>query len=106
MEKYGIKREDIWITTKIAVWSMAYENAKESMQQSLNLLGLDYLDLVLIHWPTSIVSEPGEVGRLETWKAMEEFKSDGKVKSIGVSNFLVKHLESMLPKMKVKPSVN
>jgi len=72
----------------------------------LDLLGLEYLDLVLIHWPTSLAGEAGEAGRLDTWKALEEFKAAGKVKSIGVSNFLPRHLESMLTKIKEKPVIN
>jgi 2,5-diketo-D-gluconate reductase A len=67
---------------------------------------LDYLDLVLIHWPTSILGEAGEPGRLATWKGLEEMQKKGLAKSIGVSNFLKKHLESMLPQMEVKPVVN
>jgi len=85
---------------------MDYENAKESINDSLAFLKVDYLDLVLVHWPTSLCGEPGESGRLETWRALEEYKESGKVKSIGVSNFLVRHLESMIPKVKYAPVVN
>ena len=85
---------------------MSYDMAKVSMQQSLELMGLEYLDLVLIHWPTSILEQPGPENRLNVWKAMEEFKEQGLVKSIGVSNFLVKHLEPFLAKIKHKPVVN
>lgn len=104
--KYGLKREDIWLTTKIAVWQMSYEGAKESMNNSLEAFDLEYIDLVLIHWPTSIAGEAGETGRLETWKALEEFKTEGKVKSIGVSNFYLRHIESFYEKVKEKPVVN
>lgn len=85
---------------------MNYECAKESIDESLQLLGLNYLDLVLIHWPTSILEVAGDAGRLDTWKGVEEAKAAGKVKSIGVSNFLVKHLKPMLEKVTDKPVVN
>lgn len=93
LEKYGLKREDIWITTKIPPWKMDHENAKESILQSIKALDCGYLDLALIHWPTSIIGEPGEIGRDLTWKGLVEMKQAGFVKSIGVSNFLSRHLE-------------
>ena len=74
LEKHGLKREDIWITSKIAAWRMDYENAKDSIETSVKLIDCGYLDLSLIHWPTSICGEAGEIGRLETWKGMVEMK--------------------------------
>lgn len=106
LNNHNLSREDIWITSKIPPWRMGYEEAKESIQSSIDLLEIKYIDLILIHWPTSIIGEPGEKARLETWKAIEECKEKGLVKSVGVSNFLVKHLEPMLSKIKEKPVVN
>ncbi|CDW85098.1 aldo keto reductase family protein [Stylonychia lemnae] len=106
-EKYGLKREDIWITSKIAAWRMDYENAKDSIETSVKLIDCGYLDLSLIHWPTSICGEAGEIGRLETWKGMVEMKQKGLVKSLGISNFLTRHIEQMLSQVgDEKPVIN
>ena len=105
-EKYGIKREELWITTKIPPHKMDYENAKISIDDSLQALDCGYLDLILIHWPTSILAEPGDVNRAETYRAMEEVLVTGLVKSIGVSNFVSHHLISLLKTAKIIPAVN
>lgn len=78
---------------------MDYDSAKETIKNSVAALthqAEGYLDLVLIHWPTSIIAEPGLENRLATWKALEEMKSDGWVKTIGVSNFTARHLKEFL----------
>ena len=84
-----MKREDLWVTTKIPPYLMDYESGKESIKGSVDALSLGsgYIDLALIHWPTSIIGEPGLENRLATWKALEECKAEGLVRSIGVSNF-------------------
>ena len=84
---------------------MDYENAKECVNESISNLRCGYLDLILIHWPTTIIGEPGLANRLETWKAFEELKSEGLVKSIGVSNFTLKHLQEFADN-KIIPAVN
>ncbi|QGS52000.1 aldo/keto reductase [Spiroplasma tabanidicola] len=93
-----VKREDIFITSKIWNSSHAYEDTKKEIDVILNELGIEYIDLLLIHWPTP--------KRLECWKALEEAVIEGKVKSIGVSNFLVEHLEELLKVAKIKPVIN
>jgi diketogulonate reductase-like aldo/keto reductase len=106
-EKYGVKREDLWITSKIPPYLMDYENGKESIRGSVDALSLGsgYLDLVLIHWPTSIIGEPGLLNRIDTWKALTEMKEEGLVKSIGVSNFYARHLKEFKDKG-ITPTVN
>ena len=109
-DKHEVKRDELWITSKVPPYAMDYEAAKECIQNSVRALNQDveeggYLDLVLIHWPTSIISEPGEANRLATWKALEEMKAAGFVRSIGVSNFTPKHLKPFL-QLAEKPVVN
>jgi len=106
LAKYGVTREEIWITSKIPPWMMDYETAKEAVKQSVGDLDCGYLDLCLIHWPTSILGEAGEIGRHETWRGLEEMKEAGLVKSIGVSNFTARHIEQIMSKAKEKPVVN
>lgn len=111
LKKYGLQREDIFITSKIPPYKMDYEAAIECVKDSVKLLnqqeedGDAYLDLYLIHWPTTIINEPGEANRLATWKALEEMKAAGFVRSIGVSNFTSKHLKHFLEKG-IVPAVN
>jgi diketogulonate reductase-like aldo/keto reductase len=101
----GVQRDQIWITSKVPPYRMDYENAKECIKESIANLRCGYLDLALIHWPTSIIGEPGLANRLETWKAFEEMKKEELVKSIGVSNFTEKHLQEFADN-KIIPSVN
>jgi diketogulonate reductase-like aldo/keto reductase len=95
MAKHGVTRVELWITSKVPHYAMDYETAKECIRNSVTALTGDengYLDLALIHWPTSILAEPGLENRLAVWRAFEEVKTEGRVKSIGVSNFTVRHL--------------
>lgn len=95
----GLPREEILVTTKLWAHDLGYERAKSAYQNSLERLGLDYVDLYLIHWPA-------HKERLEAWKAMEEMYRDGKVRNIGVSNFTVKHLEELAENSRIVPAVN
>ncbi|MGG0410230.1 aldo/keto reductase [Peribacillus simplex] len=95
----GVPREELFITSKVWNTEQGYETTLQAFDESLNRLGLEYLDLYLIHWP-------GKDKYLETWKALEKLYKDGKVKSIGVSNFHVHHLENLLANSEVKPVVN
>ncbi|AMM95386.1 glyoxal reductase [Peribacillus simplex] len=95
----GVPREKLFITSKVWNTEQGYETTLKAFDDSLNRLGLEYLDLYLIHWP-------GKDKYLETWKALEKLYKDGKVKSIGVSNFHVHHLENLLANSEVKPVVN
>lgn len=104
----GIPREELFITTKAWNSHRGYEKTMEAFDQSLGLLGLDYIDLYLIHWPanTSQFPENWNELNLSSWKAMEDLYADNKIKSIGVSNFMVKHLEALLPIVAIPPMVN
>eukprot|EP01095_Lingulamoeba_sp_RSL-Kostka_P005834 TRINITY_DN1775_c0_g1_i1.p1 TRINITY_DN1775_c0_g1~~TRINITY_DN1775_c0_g1_i1.p1 ORF type:complete len:318 (+),score=92.31 TRINITY_DN1775_c0_g1_i1:85-1038(+) len=93
-----IKRSDLFITSKLWLNSMSYKGCKKSFNKQLKSLKLDYLDLYLLHFPGCSSSnnvKKNRTARLNAWKALEEFYEEGKVKSIGVSNFLVNHLEEM-----------
>lgn len=107
IEESEIGREDLFLASKVWKTEMGYENTKKAFQESLERLKTDYLDLYLIHWP---LPEPGyadwEQLIAETWKAMEELYEEGKVKAIGLSNFLPHHIESLLKTAKVKPMVD
>lgn len=95
----GIAREDIFLTSKVWNNEQGYQSTLDAFEASLEKLQTNYLDLYLIHWPKGERS-------VETWKAMEELYEKGKIKAIGVSNFLVHHLEDFLPHCKVIPAVN
>ncbi|MED4694480.1 aldo/keto reductase [Peribacillus frigoritolerans] len=95
----GVPREELFITSKVWNTEQGYDTTLKAFEDSLNRLGLEYLDLYLIHWP-------GKDKYLETWSALEKLYKDGKVKSIGVSNFHIHHLENLLANSEVKPVVN
>lgn len=95
----GIDRSDIFVTTKLWNEDQGYDKALKAFDLSLEKLGLDYVDLYLVHWPVK-----GKF--VDTWRAMEAIYASGKVKAIGVSNFLQHHLEALLPTVNVKPMVN
>lgn len=95
----GIPREKLFITSKVWNSDQGYESTLEAYETSLKKLGLEYLDLYLVHWPVK--------GKYkETWKAMEKLYKDGRVRAIGVSNFHVHHLEDVLADAEIKPMVN
>lgn len=95
----GIAREEMFITTKIWNTDQGYESTFKAVDKSLDNLQIDYLDLYLIHWPTGQKT-------IETWNAMEELYAKGKIRAIGVSNFLIQHLEPLLANVSIKPMVN
>ena len=97
----GLPRDELFITTKLNNDSHGYDTAQRAMDESLKKLGLEYVDLFLIHWP-----RPRENRYVETWKAFEKIASDGKARSIGVSNFTVAHLERLAAETGTVPAVN
>ncbi|MCM2997855.1 glyoxal reductase [Paenibacillus rhizosphaerae] len=95
----GLKREDLFVTSKVWNADLGYESTIAAYETSLKKLGLDYLDLYLIHWPVA--------GKYkEAWRAMERLYKDGRVKSIGVSNFQVHHLEDLMKDAEIVPVIN
>ncbi|HRX11505.1 MAG TPA: aldo/keto reductase [Draconibacterium sp.] len=95
----GVPREEIFITSKVWNTDQGYKTTLAAFEESLEKLQTGYLDLYLVHWPKGKRS-------VETWKALEELYKKGSVKAIGVSNFLVHHLEAFLPECKIIPAVN
>lgn len=103
----GIKREELFITSKAWKTEMGYENVKKAFEKTLETLETDYLDMYLIHWP---LPEEGykDWKRLdiETWRGMEEIYRSGRVRAIGVSNFLPHHIENLLQNCEIRPAVD
>jgi len=97
----GIPRDEIFVTTKIWNDDHGYDETLAAFDASMARLGLDVLDLLLIHWPC-----PGQDRYVETWRALERLQSNGRVRSIGVSNFHVHHLHRLLAETSVVPSIN
>jgi diketogulonate reductase-like aldo/keto reductase len=95
----GVARAEVFVTTKLWNDDQGYDSALRAFDASLSRLNLDYIDLYLIHWP---------VGRkrLDSWRALERIKAEGRARAIGVSNFLVPHLEELLAVAKEPPAVN
>lgn len=110
IREFGIPRNEIYLTTKVAAEIKSYKKAKKSIDDSLKRLGLDYIDLILVHSPQPWVLFRGRRKFYKenkmVWKALEEAYKEGKVKAIGVSNFLVKDLENILEDCEIKPMVN
>lgn len=103
----GVARDQLWVTSKLTGNDHGYENTKKAIDKSLNNLGLDYLDMFLIHWPNPIAyRDSWEKTNADTWRAMEEAQKAGKLRTIGVSNFRPKHLDALLKTATVTPQVN
>ncbi|MFD4529721.1 aldo/keto reductase [Streptomyces sp. NPDC058470] len=97
----GIARQDLFVTTKLWNDDQGYDSTLRAFDTSLEKLGLEYVDLYLIHWPT-----PDRGKYIDTYKAFEKILADGRAKSIGVSNFLPEHLEALIAATSVIPAVN
>jgi diketogulonate reductase-like aldo/keto reductase len=95
----GIARSEIFVTTKLWNSDQSYENTLRACEESLNKLGLDYLDLYLLHWPVAGL-------RLESWRAMEKLVTEGKCRAAGVSNFMLRHLQELGQHSHLAPAVN
>lgn len=103
----GIARDKLFITTKLWNDVRGYEDTINAFNESLNKLGLDYIDLYLIHWPNPVKYRANyiEMNR-ESYRAMEDLYKQGKIRAIGVSNFLVHHLDELLETATIVPHVN
>ena len=103
----GLKRKDIFVTTKVWNTEQGYENTLNAFSNSLQRLNMDYVDLYLIHWPvTKDYADEWQSRIKETWKAMKKLYNEGKIRDIGVSNFLVHHLQELMSACEIKPMVN
>ncbi|MEC1374277.1 aldo/keto reductase [Heyndrickxia oleronia] len=101
LQQSSVPREELFITTKVWNTDQGYENTLRAFDESLERLGLDYVDLYLIHWPT-----PEYDQYVDTYKALEKLYKDGRVKAIGVCNFDIEHLERILKECEIKPVLN
>jgi 2,5-diketo-D-gluconate reductase A len=97
----GIAREEIFVTTKLWNSQQGYESTLDAFEKSLHRLGLDRIDLYLIHWPV-----PTEDRYLDTWRAFEKIHGEGRARSIGVSNFRIEDLERLEREAEIQPTVN
>ncbi|MBM7634135.1 aldo/keto reductase [Geomicrobium sediminis] len=97
----GVKREELFITTKVWNNDHGYNETLQAFEASLERLGLDYVDLYLVHWPT-----PQFDDYVETYRALEHLYKEGKVKAIGVCNFEIEHLQRLLDECEVVPALN
>ncbi|WKY00438.1 hypothetical protein Q1695_014911 [Nippostrongylus brasiliensis] len=110
LPKYNLERSDIFITSKVSPANQGTAAARRSIKKSLENLQTDYIDLMLIHWPGCgkiKVKDPRNAElRRETYEALEEFHESGELRSIGVSNYEIRHLEQLLDHCKINPAVN
>ncbi|WP_175639101.1 aldo/keto reductase [Metabacillus schmidteae] len=101
IKEASVPREELFITTKVWNTDQGYDNTLKAFDASLERLGLDYIDLYLIHWPTPEFDQ-----YVDTYKALEELYKDGKVRAIGVCNFEIEHLERLINECEVVPVLN
>jgi diketogulonate reductase-like aldo/keto reductase len=104
----GLSRDEVYVTSKLPAQAKTYEEALEQFEITMREIGLDHLDLYLVHapWPWDEMGKDCREENKAIWKAMEEFLASGRVKAIGVSNFSPADLESLIPATTVKPMVN
>ncbi len=101
IKESGLAREELFITTKLRNRAHAFDQALREFDQSQSKLGLDYVDMLLIHWPV-----PQQDKYVDAWKALLKLKEDGRVRSVGVSNFLPEHLAHIIDETGVTPVIN
>jgi len=107
LRESGIPREEVFVTTKCQGRDRGYKSALEAFERSLEWLGLDYVDLYLIHWPASpFFHDDWKQQNADTWRAFEELYEAGKIRAIGVSNFMPRHLEELAKTARIAPMVN
>jgi len=107
IKESGIPREELFVTSKLLNREHDYGATMMGFERTMKNLGLDYLDLYLIHWPNPLkFREYGTDANVGSWKAMEELYHAGRIRAIGISNFRVHHMEALMARINVKPMVN
>ncbi|WP_084111156.1 aldo/keto reductase [Chryseobacterium taiwanense] len=102
IKRSGVKRSELFVTTKLWIEDFGYDNAIKGFENSLKLLGLDYIDLYILHWPV-----PTDFDKtVQAYKALEKLYVDKKIRAIGVSNFTIEHLENLMKQTSVVPAIN
>jgi diketogulonate reductase-like aldo/keto reductase len=99
IRRSGVPRDEVFVTTKLWNEDQGHDSALRALDRSLSRLGMDHVDLYLVHWPV-----PDK--RLDSWRALERLARDGRARSIGVSNYLVRHLEELRAAAEIQPAVN
>ncbi|GGI62207.1 aldo/keto reductase [Limosilactobacillus caviae] len=104
----GINRQDLFVTSKLWNTNRGYEETKKAFQETLDRLQMNYLDLYLIHWPANQKQFGDEAAKInaETWRAMEDLYNEGKIRAIGLSNFMPHHIVELMKTAKVAPAVD
>lgn len=108
LKESDIAREDIFVTSKLWNTERGYDATKAAFAKTIATLGVDYLDLYLIHWPANTKQFGAKAAELnaETWRAMEDLYNEGKIRAIGVSNFMPHHLDELMKTAVIKPMVD
>ncbi len=107
LAEYDIKREDLFLVSKVWHTMLGREKTLQSFEASLKALGTDYLDMFLIHWPMGPDKDTDWLAlQIETWKLMEELYEAGRVRAIGLSNFLPHHIEPLIKNIKILPMLD
>lgn len=107
VKESGVKREDIFLTSKLVNDVRGYEQTKAAMDESLDKLNTSYMDLFLLHWPVPVsFKQNWQEMNAESWRAMEEYQQAGKIRALGVSNFHGRHVDELLKTAKLRPVVN
>ncbi|OMJ09508.1 Prostaglandin F synthase [Smittium culicis] len=109
-ESFGVKRGDIWITSKLPLASIGYDNTIKAVKESLKKLKIDYIDMYMIHWPGTKGLDPqdpqNKANRIESWRALEDLQEKKLIRTIGVSNYQIRHLSELKDYARVLPTVN
>ena len=107
IKECGLKREEIFVTSKLRNADHGYKSTLNAFELTMEKLGLEYLDLYLIHWPNPVQYRfIWKEAMQETWRAFEELYEAGKIRAIGISNFMPHHIEALMETAKIKPMVN
>ena len=105
---FGIAREEVFVTSKLPAQIKDFNGALQHFEETMSNLGLDYLDLYLIHapWPWNEIGKDCTEGNIQVWKAMEQLYDEGRIRAIGVSNFSIKDLQAILDNCDIVPMAN